>query len=217
MKYYNAIFDSYLSQRGKRYRDCRLANFKKLTKAHLDAVEKIKNWLADVQKHFDAGRGVILFGPAGTGKDHLITAVLVEAIKSGCFPCPEYEATPKNEVVWANGPTLFSEMRDAIGSDEREADAKAKYVGARLAMFSDICQSGNKLTDHQRQTFYSILDKRYSRCKPTWFSTNAANRGELSEMLGGDVADRLLGDSLVVPCVWESYRKPLNELGQSDD
>lgn len=187
------------------------------TKSHFEAIERIKDWLLNARKHFDAGRGVILFGPAGTGKDHLLTAMLVEAIKAGCFPRPECDAKPEKQVVWANGPDWISANRDVVRTNELERDAKAKYVKARLLLLSDVCQSGQVLKDYQRQTLYSILDYRYSHCKPTWVSTNAANRAELSEMLGGDVADRLLGDSLVVPCVWESYRKPLNELGQSDD
>lgn len=201
-RYKTEVFDDYIKQRGTRYRDCRLSNFKTTCQEQFEALEKMRDWSMEIASHFKFGQGVILFGPVGGGKDHLMTGLIVEAIKAGVF-----ERDTQQRIRWSQGPRLFSMMRDSMGDGERESLARQPFTSARLLVLSDVCQSGQLLSDFQRTALYDIIDRRYSFCRSTWITTNAATREELETMIGDDLADRLLHGALVVRCGWPSFRR----------
>ena len=68
-----------------------------------------------------SGVNVVLAGPPGTGKDHLLTALMWQACKFGF------------SVEWVNGLDLFAEYRDAIDGSTTESALLAGYVRARCA------------------------------------------------------------------------------------
>ncbi len=196
------MFDDYIKQRGPRYRNCRLNNFESTCQEQFEALEKLRCWSLKIASHFKSGQGVILFGPIGSGKDHLITGLIVEAIKAGVFA-----RDTQQRIRWTQGPRLFSMIRDSMGDGERESLARQSFMSARLLVLSDVCQSGQLLSDFQRTALYDIIDRRYSFCRSTWITTNAATREELETMIGHDLADRLLHGALVVRCAWPSFRR----------
>lgn len=202
-EYRKRTFDQFIWQRGTRYRDCRLGNYRVTNEDQRAVLRRLADWAVDLPQHFDDGSGLVLFGPCGTGKDHLITGMVVEALKAGAF-----RQSAEHRIKWENGPTLFSKMRDAMGTEESEKQARGPYTAARLLILSDVCQAGHVLTDFQRQCLYDIGDRRYSNRRPTWITTNAASRDELETMIGEDLAERFLHDALVVSCAWKSYRRP---------
>ena len=112
-------------------------------------------------------------------------------------------------VKWIQGPKLFAKFRDAMSDAETESRTRRPFSAARLLLISDVCRAGCQLTDYQRSALYDVIDSRYSNRRPTWITTNAANRDELETMLGDDIADRLLDGALVVPCIWDSFRREL--------
>jgi len=197
------VWGDYVHSRGTRYETSRLSNFRVTCDLQRQAMESITKWIEDAESQFKAGRGVVLYGPCGTGKDHLITGMLHEAIKQRVF-----KFASNDKVKWEQGPRMFSIFRDAIGSHESETASRQPFVRSKLLILSDVCQSGHVLTDFQRQTLYDVVDRRYSFMRPTWVTTNAATRTELEKMLGADIADRLLHGSLTICCNWTSGRKP---------
>lgn len=198
----------FIDGRGKRYEPCRLSTFETLTRAHESAIDKLTEYSKCSIDRINAGVNLIFFGPAGSGKDHLLTAMVFEAIGRGhlvegstlrMFP----------DVDWRSGPTLFSELRSAISSKRSEADVLNPLISADVLALSDICQAGVQLTDYQQQILYLVLDSRYSRKRPTWLTINAASREELDTMLGVQLADRFIDGALTIACNWPSFRKTI--------
>lgn len=188
-----------LADRGERYAHCRLANFEIQTEAQREIVQTLQDYGATIQDHIRAGQGIVLFGPSGTGKDHLLTAMMRLAITQA-GQC----------VKWRNGPALWAELRDRMTTKDRtENDLLKPLIRADILALSDPTAQGAPLTDYERKTFYHIIDERYNRKRPVWMTVNVSSRQELEELLGVPVVDRLIHETLVLSCNWPSYRRPI--------
>jgi DNA replication protein DnaC len=158
---------------------------------------KLAAYCQDVVARVKAGQGLVLFGPPGSGKDHLLTAVARVAIAVGA------------EVRWRTGRELFASFRDAIDDGTSEDRLVDRCVSPNVLYLSDPLPCRAALSDYQLDVLYRILDGRYSRGRPTWCSVNVAHRGELDERLGPQNASRMLDGALTVHCNWADYRQPV--------
>ena len=179
----------YIEQRGTRYERCSFHSYEVSTKEQQAAVDKLSAMASS-----DDLRNAILLGPAGTGKDHLLTAAVRLAISAGCF-----------SVGWTSGPGLFSKLRNAISDKIKEDDVLLPYCKCRLLVISDLAMT--KLTDYQREIVYKIVDRRYNNALITWVSSNIANREAFQSATSSQIVDRLIDDAVYIPCNWSSYRK----------
>lgn len=184
--------------RGRRYSPCRLANFEcGDSESKLAAVAKLREYLENVASHFGAGYGVTLFGPCGTGKDHLAFAVARGAVATlGC------------SAVHFDGVQLFERLRESFGGDGggKETSVIGTCRAAGLLTLSDPVPVKGELTDYQASALYRVIDARYAAMRPTILTVNV-KPGEAEARLGEAIVDRLRHASLVIHCNWESYRK----------
>jgi DNA replication protein DnaC len=146
--------------------------------------------------------GVLLYGPSGTGKDHLLIALAVEAIKSDV---PSFE--------WVNGQDLFGGARDLMDSHDSELMFVAKYSRPAVLILSDPVPIDGELTNHQANILYRIVDRRYRECRATWVTMNVKDSNDASKRIGAAIVDRLKDDALALFCNWPSYRTTLSETG----
>lgn len=194
-----------VSLRGERYRDCRLKNFACETEAQVATVEKLREYCTEMPYRIQRGESIVLFGPRGTGKDHLLMALAHAAIGLG------------KSVEWKNGMDLFGDVRDAMttGTEEKRIVSElvrpdVLYLSDPLPVIAGGAANGKTpgcLTDFQASMLFRILDGRYSRSKPTWVTVNVASGKELDERIGPQNADRLRDGALGIFCNWPSYRK----------
>lgn len=192
------IFGDMIRDRGSRYKDCTIANYvvaNEKQKAVVDAILEYGKSLAD---RVAAGEGLLLIGTAGTGKDHLVAALLRHAVFSGGLT-----------VKWQAGPDIWATFRDAIGSETNEKSVVEKYTWPKLLAISDPALRGQPLTNFQADVLYRIVDRRYSERKPTIATANVKDRKELESLVGAATVDRLTESATVLACDWPSYRKPL--------
>ena len=63
----------FVDQFGSRYAGCRLDNFVVTCDEQQKAVDALREYGKTFGQHYRNGEGVVLFGPPGTGKDHLAT------------------------------------------------------------------------------------------------------------------------------------------------
>lgn len=188
-----------VAERGKRYAVCQLSDFEIGSDAHRGdrqkAIEQIAAFCESIETG-NASRNLILAGPSGSGKDHLMFYALRFAVMRGGV-----------NASWVDGQRLFSELRDGITDSRTEREILADYLRADVLAISDPVPPNGSLGEHQRNVFYRLIDERYSHYRPIWMTVNAASPKELDQRMGVQLVDRLLHDAVAVNCYWPSYRR----------
>ena len=197
----SARWRSFSEQLGARYAGCRFANFEIPDGPHAEAQGKVLNGLRryaeKMPKHVEAGRGVLLPGPSGTGKDHLVTALSRVAILRFDL-----------HVRWIDSTAFYCQMRDRLDSHEREAELIERFCLPTILYISDPVPPHGALTAFQAAALFAVIDRRYRDRRPTWMTLNVQNFDEMGRRLGASIADRLKDNSLTLRCAWPSFRKP---------
>lgn len=188
---------AYIAQRGRRYATCRLSNFVTGSDAAKEtARDALRGYLAEWESNYAAGYGVTLYGPVGTGKDHLAAAVCHHAIDSGL------------SVEWIDGMSLFAELRRSFDRDSRDNETRIidRYERAAVLCISDPLPVSGELSDFQASALLRIIDGRYNDMRPTITTVNVAGGDEARRRLTPAIYDRIRHVSLAVQCNWPSYR-----------
>jgi DNA replication protein DnaC len=186
--------------RGSRYQDCRLSNFDATVKAQHQVLAELWEYVRRMQQLVQEGAGVILIGPPGTGKDHLLAGLMHEALAAGVI------------VKWTSGLGLFRRSRDAIDAQASEADQLRAYTKPQVLAISDPTWEREPLTRWEKQRLGEIVDERQNNLRPTWITINAESRQDAERMMGHAVVDRLGHGALSLACNWGSYRRSLASL-----
>lgn len=172
-----------------------LENFRAETPAQKSAIVALRGFAGDITNRVNSGNGLLLFGPKGTGKDHLAIACLREAARAGFI------------TFATDGQELFQRFRDVIGSDASERENIKTFTAPDVLLLSDPIPVGGSTTDYQRSILWRIIDRRYRDLKPTWVTLNVADAAEAESKLGGQIVDRLRDGATAIMCQWPSYRK----------
>lgn len=177
----------------KRFRRCSLKDYKVYDPAQRDVVARLRELQDDVVEHVKAGRGLFLYGPCGTGKDHLVVALLRKAAWSGLL------------ARMVNGIKLFGDVADAWRRDYSERDVIDPLLRPDVLLISDpVLPSG--ITESNQRTLYRLVSGRYDNGLSTWCTTNVAGSKGAIELLGNQVYSRLIDDALRLKCSWPCYR-----------
>jgi DNA replication protein DnaC len=134
-------------------------------------VKALQDWIAAPEGN------VLLAGPFGTGKTHLLVAMSYELINRG------------HACLFASVPLLFDAIQELIQHDEDSHRLIRRAIETSILFLDDIDKV--KPTPAKEQVLYTILNERMIRSKPTVVS---ANHGldTLSEWIGGASVSRLL-------------------------
>jgi DNA replication protein DnaC len=199
---------------GRRYAGCRFETFAAATPDQAAVLAEMQDFASRVRARIEDGQNLLLFGSEGTGKDHLLYALMATAIpRSGLTPTSaRWQASTaqrrqERNLVWADGCHLFEAARDRIDAREPEEDLTAGLGRAAVLAISDPVRPGASLTPAQEDFLFRVIDARYRNRLPTWCTMNARNRDELNESLGQAVAARLIDGAKVLYFNWPSYRK----------
>lgn len=185
---------------GRRYSECTVANFQvgsdEAAPKRTDVLKRCKGFSDYMETHIEAGGNVVICGPPGTGKDHLLVGLLREAI-----------TIHGASVEWRNGQELFRQFRDQIDSDKSEAALISAFGKADILAISDPVPPKGAVSPYATHMLYQILDLRYRAKKSCWITANVSTRAEAMESLSAPVFDRLLDNAFAVFCNWPSYRE----------
>jgi DNA replication protein DnaC len=158
-------------------------------------VTALRGYAQRLGEHVAAGRGIVLFGPSGTGKDHLLTALAKLAIDEAGF-----------SVKWCNGMDLCGGFRDAMDNHLPESSLISSFVSPDILYVSDPVPPFGTLKEFQVAQLFRIVDGRYRRLRPTWMTINVAKRDEANDRLAVQIVDRLSDGALTALCNWPSHR-----------
>lgn len=185
-----------VAQVGRRYQGCTLDNFEVTMPQQQRIIDALREFASDLRGAIEDGRNLVFMGPPGTGKDHLLVALLRQAAIEGW------------SIEWRDGQAMFGEFRDAIDGDKSEAEMLAKLTRAGVFAISDpVPPVGSIKSDYQRAMLFRIIDRRYRDLRPTWVTINAASASEAEDVIAPNIIDRLGHNALVCRCNWPSYRR----------
>lgn len=145
---------------GKRYQNKTFKNYNK--KDNREACEKCLSYCKTLIQNLKNGTGLILLGSVGTGKTHLIAAMIdyiarmkkrIGAIRIAYYSSTELIAQIKNNFNENNNTNLIDYLKkvDILFLDDFGAE---------------------KATDWVLEFYFDIIDNRYSNLKPTVFASN---------------------------------------------
>ncbi len=193
-------WNRFASRLGEQYGRCRIENFtmskdEAVAARQEEVVSAIRGYAEELTKNISQCVNVLLYGPSGTGKDHLLTSLCHVAI-----------FIERKRVHWTRGSKFFYESRDAMTWD-REPAFILSHTAADVLYFSDPVPPVGALTPHQASMLYEIIDERYRMKRPTWCSLNVSNIKEAEDSIGVATMDRLQEGALTAKCQWPSYRR----------
>lgn len=183
-------------QLGERYspRRCSLDTYEVYDAKQKPVVARLK--ALDLSALVESGCGVMLYGSIGTGKDHLLAAMLYSAAAAGVDP-----------IAWTNGQEVFGAFRDGIDSGKAESTLLAELSAPSLLAISDPIPPRGQPSAWNVQQLYRLLDRRNRSMKSTWVTLNAMSPEDAEAKLSGPVFDRLAEGAVKLPCFWQSHRE----------
>lgn len=185
---------------GPRYAKCSLESFKATSDLQRRVVAQVREYGNTLKERYAACEGLVLYGPVGTGKDHLAYTLAALVAKSGGY------------VRWQNGQAWFGLVRDAMDKHTSEESLIASFQRPDLLVLSDPLPPVGDLTQHQATMLYRAIDTRYSHGKITITTVNVADDDEADKRMGAATWDRICDGAWKLFCNWPSNRKPAREV-----
>lgn len=181
---------------GQRYLHCTLANYDVENASQRTIVGRLTN-IVQRPDDFIAGKhGLFFYGTCGTGKDHLMIAVLKVMANHGHL------------VRWKNCRDLWGEIADSYRDDRPHRGIYRELAEPEILCLSDPV-SGYNQKETRLDMLNKIVSRRYDALKPTWITTNVADLEGAKSVFGVDCIERVLENSIVHNFRWKTHRKPL--------
>lgn len=193
------MFASFAEKVGSRYSGCRLKNFVCENERQQAAVDACREYADTIVERLADANGLVLYGPVGTGKDHLAFGVCGAAI-----------INHGRSAGWLSGQDWFGEIRDQMGEDANTSERLliARLVSPEILVISDPLPPIGSLSQHQSTMLYRLVDARYHAGRLTIVTANVKDDAEADSRLGAPTWDRICDKAWKVHCNWPSFRKP---------
>lgn len=162
------------------------------TDAHRHALTVCRDYAEQFAAHARKGAGLILAGMPGTGKSHLVAAILQSLIAA-------------RDVRYTTCMDMIRAVRETWRRDADRTESQVLNALQRLDLLA-IDEIGMQYgTEGEQTILFDVLDRRYREVRPTIILTNQDQKG-LREFVGDRTFDRLAETCRWVPFDWPSYR-----------
>jgi DNA replication protein DnaC len=183
------------AEAGGHYAEAAVANWRAETARQQQVRAAVIEYCRSIGDRVKASEGVLLYGPVGTGKDHLAMGIAKAACLAGLG------------VRWMRGQEWFGSLRDAMDSDKSERDI-FRSLACNVLILSDPLPPMGPLTQYQASMLYRLVEDRYSKGGVIVATVNVASDDEADSRMGAQTWDRLKDRAWQIRCEWRSFRKP---------
>jgi DNA replication protein DnaC len=163
----------------ERYKPCNKSQ--RAAKAYLEALEAIDH-------------NIFIWGPVGVGKSHLAVSLGKKLIREKLV-----------DLQFISAVNLLAEIKATFGKDYGEGvELVIRRFSSKPVLILDEL-GVEKETDWVRETFYAMIDNRYTAMLPTIVTSNL-EPGELAEKIGDRLVSRLMEGAKVIEIGGHDYR-----------
>jgi DNA replication protein DnaC len=170
---------------------------------------QLSDFSEGVRKSLPEDRGAFITGPCGTGKTHLLSALLrstsahsaIVVGASGELVLRHPDAYPLMTSIHE----ILLDVRSTFGRDTRitEAEVIDDITSVPVLLLDDL--GTEKPTEWALSTIYLVVDRRYRNQLQTYFSSNLS-LSELSGHLGDRITSRIAGMTKVIKLTGKDRR-----------
>lgn len=157
----------------------------------------------NLEQNFQAGRGLIIFGPPGNGKSHLAAAITAKALSAG------------KTAIFERVPRLLSRIRSTYENSPGVTEAQLLHTLGQVELLVLDDAGAEKWTQWTEPMLYTIIDERYSWERSLIITTNT-KLSELKDKVGDRAMDRLLEMCEIEENTGASYRKEMAHAGRKN-
>lgn len=178
------------------------ANFECAGRLQHDVLAQCRSFAEGLEP--DAGGGLWLIGPPGTGKTHLGSAMVQHVIREhrrwACIFSAR-EIITMQRASWGKKPSAANPWGDWESQTTEEI---VEHLGSvALLVLDEVGNSFN--TEAEQVQLFDVIDLRYKLCRPTVVISNLPAQ-EMKKTLGDRCYDRLREGARVLQCTWPSAR-----------
>jgi DNA replication protein DnaC len=143
-------------------------------------VRRVREFCRSIDENLEAGRGLWIYGSAGTGKTTLAMLVSRIALEAG------------RSVAIYSLPKLLSRIRrtyDADAGEQSYSELFERLASVDLLHIDDL--GAEKQTEWVLEQLYSLVNERYEEERSIVVTTNLVDTGELEQQIGRRTVSRL--------------------------
>jgi DNA replication protein DnaC len=165
-------------------------------------VAHVRRYVREIDARLDAGEGLWLYGPVGTGKTSLAMLVSRAALDAG------------RTVAIYSLPRLLAEIRTTFdeGSQHSYTDLLDRLTGVDLLHIDDV--GAEKTSPWVLEQLYAMINARYEEERSVVITTNL-ERDALAEQINERTVSRLEEMCEVLPVVGADLRRQTYGLGEA--
>ena len=166
-------------------------------------LRQVRDFVADIERNLDAGRGFWFYGDVGTGKTSLAMLISKSAIEAG------------RSVAIYSVPQLLADIKATYedGSGSSYLDLFRRLSRVDLLHLDDL--GAEKRTEWVLEQLYAIVNERWQEQRSIVVTTNLADREELREQVGARTVSRLSEMCATIPIMGPDLRRPFVDWSES--
>jgi DNA replication protein DnaC len=177
-----------------RYRTKPFTTYAASTKGQRHALRVSEMFAATIVEKANSGQSLLFVGKPGCGKTHLAVSILLEVI-----------IRAERQAIYTTASDLVRAVRATYSrsAEESESEVMNRFSSVDLLVIDEL--GIGAATAHGQSIIFDIIDRRYRSGLPMVLISNLP-RGELADVVGERVIDRLNEIAVTVPFDWKSHR-----------